>query len=103
MSGVGTVVIIVVWPPHAPSAPAIAAGDCGGEHDRQCGYSSRDEVRHIIDARRTPAEVRVWRLAMTNHRVQRVDGFVRQGGWHAADREIQEGRHDALARTFPER
>ena len=85
MSRVRTVVVGVVAPPDAPCMRAVLARARRSNDDRKSREPRRKNIRDVVHTRRDPAEVGVRRLAMADHRVERVDGLVCQSGRNAAD------------------
>ena len=103
MARVRTRVCRMIAPPDADGSRGALADTGGRDRDCQRGEPRRNEVRDIVQSRRGPAEVGVGRLAMTDHRVQRVHRLVGHGGRHAAGDEKAQRGHDAVACAFGKR
>ena len=72
--------------------PATGAINAISNPDRRAG----NEVHHVVEPRRRPAERRVALVTMADHRVRRVDRLVGEQAGQAEQREPQRGRDHAV-------
>ncbi len=88
-------------------APHNFGGETGSElqqgsrhnHDKR-GQARREKVEDIIQTGGEFPEIEVTFGAVTDHRVQGAGRFVGHGQRNAAQEEIEERRHDAVANAF---
>jgi len=87
----------------APGRRARAARERREQADCKRGQPRRNETQHVIHCRGTPAEVRVRRFDVADHRIERARCFERERERNPARRKRAERGDDAVAHAFRER
>ena len=72
---------------------------------RHQGYrqARRDIIRHVIQPGRGASEIKVTFVLVPEHRVQRVDPFIRDRSRYSSDGQVEHGRHEAVGSVFGDR
>src|SRR6187399_2442671 len=86
-----------VSPHHTPHVPELCRVD---ERDGECGRTCGDVVNGVVGSCTRPSEVLVALGAMTDHRVERVDGTVREYARRAGNRRPQQRGGDGIDRVL---
>src|SRR5918993_2548702 len=91
-------------------APYRMKGSCCIETRRrrrddheESGQPRGDKIDRVVQSRSELAEVKIAFVAVTDHRVQGINGFVGHRQRDAAEEKIKERCHDAIAGTLSQR
>ena len=103
LPGVRTGVAIPIAQPDPVCAARVQAQKLRRSYNTQCCETSRDEVRRVIEACRSAAEIEIGMLAVADHRIKRVDRFVGHRAGNSSGSEPEERRDDAVARALCQR
>ena len=76
-----------------PADTGHGAGGCGGA---QHGESGRDPVGHVVESGCGPTELAIARGAVTDHRIERVDGAISHEAGHSRHRAPPQRRHQRI-------
>ena len=94
MGGVGGLVVFPVPPENPPGVAAVVAAGRRPQAHQHPGHAGGDQVEHIVQPGRRPAEVEVFVVLVAHHGVHGVHRLVGHAQGRAADgQEDQRGDH----------